>query len=140
MDTLHQQVDLPVVAQGVDELLLDRVEVVEGQFLGRLGGRPQDLALGGAAIEAIETGRMDGLADRLAPGATEGPLLTPNDGPRPRTQGPRAGRNGSSGGVPGAGLGTGFRIDAGTAALTEARITQDRDRSGAGDVDASARW
>ncbi len=81
MDALHQQVDLAGLAQGIDELLLDLINVVEGQFLGQLWRRTQDLALGGALIEALETRRMDGLANGLAPGATEGPHLVPNGGP-----------------------------------------------------------
>ena len=39
MDTLHQQVNLAGVAEGIDKLLLNLIDIVEGQFLGGLWRR-----------------------------------------------------------------------------------------------------
>jgi hypothetical protein len=39
MDAFDQQVDFAGLAQGIDELLLNRIDIVEGQFLGGLWRR-----------------------------------------------------------------------------------------------------
>jgi hypothetical protein len=72
VDTLDQQVDLAGLAQAIDELFLYLVEVIQGQLLGRLRRRTQDLAPSGRApIKAVEAGGVDGLTDRAAPSAAE---------------------------------------------------------------------
>ncbi len=89
VDALDQQVDLAAFAGDVGELLLHRVEVEDGEIPGRLGRRSQNLALRGAPIEALQSGGMDGLADRLATGAAEGTLAALDKRRLPRGWGNR---------------------------------------------------
>ena len=78
MDAFDQQIDLAGLAGGIGELLLHGIEVEEGQVLRRLGRRAEDLALGGALVETLESGGKDRLADRLAAGTAELPLAPGN--------------------------------------------------------------
>jgi hypothetical protein len=71
VNALHQEVDLARLAEGVDEFLLDLVDVVEGKLFGRLWRRTEDLALWCALVEAFKTRGIDGLAHRFAAGTAE---------------------------------------------------------------------
>ena len=76
VDAFHQQVDIPDLPKAVDELLLDVVEIVEGQFFGQLRGWRQGRPFGGAAIETLESGGVYGLAYAFAADTTETALFT----------------------------------------------------------------
>ena len=76
MDPLHQQMDLTGVPLLVDELLLHLVEIVERKILWWFRGWGQQGTFGGALIETLHAGGIDGLAHRLAAEAAEMAGLT----------------------------------------------------------------
>jgi hypothetical protein len=73
VDTLDEQVYIPLLTQFTDEFLLYLVQVVEGQFLGNFRRRRQAGTLRRALIETLQTGLIDGFTYRLAASTTEMP-------------------------------------------------------------------
>ncbi len=76
MNAFDQQMDVPDLTEGVDELLLNLVEIVEGKLFGGLRGGRQRRSFGCTPIKALESGGINRLTYAFAAGAAERTLLT----------------------------------------------------------------
>ena len=80
VDAFDQQIDLAVLTEAADIFLLDLVEVVDGELLRRLRGRTEDITLGRAPVESLQTRSVDRPADGAAANAAERALGAGNLG------------------------------------------------------------